>query len=202
MRYFTALATALLAAGCLGPAPGQLSPLAGPARTGDITALQRMIAAGANPNVTDPGGNHWTPLLHAIHKEQIVAVDALLRAGADPKLASGGVQPLLMAVGTGNAPIVRRLLEAGADPRSDDTIFLTAVSGGALSDLDNPLLGRCPTEVVKALLERAPDLRLSPGPRTRIALAFAWFNHCGDELRAAGVRGVNEVSLKTAKRGH
>jgi hypothetical protein len=201
MRYFTAFATALLAAGCLGPPPGQLSPLAGPARTGDVVTLQRLIAAGASPNVTDPGGNHWTPLLHAIHKEQRVAVDALLRAGADPKLAPGGLQPLLMAVGTGNAPIVRRLLEAGADPRSDDTIFLTAVSGGALSDLDNPLLGRCNTDVVKALLERAPDLRLTPGPRTRIALAFAWFNHCGDDLRAAGVRGANEVSPTTAKRG-
>jgi hypothetical protein len=187
MRSFIAFATALLSTGCLGPGPRHLSPLAGPARTGDVATLQRLIAAGASPDVTDPGGNHWTPLLHAIHKEQPAAVDALLRAGADPKLAPRGLQPLLMAVGTGNAPIVRRLLDAGADPRSDDTIFLTAVSGGALSDLDNPLLGRCNTAVVKTLLERAPDLRLTPGPRTRIALAFAWFNHC--DLRAAGVRG-------------
>jgi ankyrin repeat protein len=191
MRYFTALSMALLAAACLAPAPGRLSPLAGPARNGDLVALHRLIAAGANPDVTDPGGNHWTPLLHAIHREQPAAVDLLLHAGADPTLAAGGLQPLLMAVGTGNAPIVRRLLEAGADPRRDDTIFLTAVSGGALSDLDNPLLGRCNTDVVKALLKRAPDLRLRRGPRTRIALAFAWFNHCGAELQAAGVRAAN-----------
>jgi len=190
MRYFSAFVVALLSAGCFGPAPGQLSPLAGPAREGDLVTLHRLIAAGANPNMADRGGNHWTPLLHAIHKSQPVAVDFLLRAGADPKLAVNGLQPLLMAVGTGNAPIVRRLLEAGADPRSDDTIFLTAVSGGALSDLDNPLLGRCNTEVVKALLARAPDLRLRPGPRARIALAFAWLNHCGDELQAAGVKGL------------
>jgi hypothetical protein len=182
---------ALLAAACIAPAPGRLSPLAGPARDGDLVMLQRLIAAGVNPDVTDPGGNHWTPLLHAIHKEQPAAVDLLLHAGADPRRAASGLQPLLMAVGTGNAPIVRRLLEGGADPRSDDTIFLTAVSGGALSDLDNPLLGRCNIEVVKALLKRAPDLRLRPGPRTRIALAFAWFNHCGAELQSAGVRAAN-----------
>jgi len=186
MRYFSAFVVMLLSAGCLGPPPGQLSPLAGPAREGDVSTLKRLIAAGANPNAADLGGNLWTPLLHAIHKSQPAAVDLLLRAGADPKLAVNGLQPLLMAVGTGNAPIVRRLLEAGADPRSDETVFLTAVSGGALSDLDNPLLGRCNTDVVKALLERAPDLRLRPGPRARIALAFAWFNHCGDELKRSG----------------
>ena len=63
MRYATALALALLASACLPPATARLSPLAGPARTGDVAALQRLIAAGASPNVTDPGGHHWTPLL-------------------------------------------------------------------------------------------------------------------------------------------
>src|SRR5260221_1909245 len=152
MRYVAAFVMGLLTSACFGSPPGQLSPLAGPAREGDIVTLRRLIAAGANPNVTDPGANHWTPLLHAIHKSQPAAVDLLLHAGADPKLAAGGVQPLLMAVGAGNAPIVRRLLDAGADPLSDDRIMLAAVSGGALSDLDNPLLGRCNTDVVKALL--------------------------------------------------
>jgi ankyrin repeat protein len=162
-----------------------LSPLAGPAREGDLATLQRLIAAGANPNTADKGGSHWTPLLHAIHKRQTGAVDLLLRAGADPKLAVDGLQPLLMAVGTGHAPIVRRLLEAGADPRSDETIFLTAVSGGALSDLDNPLLGRCNTDVVKALQGKAPDLRVPRGRRGHIAMIFARLNHCTDVVALA-----------------
>jgi ankyrin repeat protein len=190
MKYLGTLPLALLVTACLGPGPGGLSRLAGPAREGDLTTLQRLLAAGANPNAADPRGNHWTPLLHAIHKGQPAAVDLLLRAGADPKLAAGGVQPLLMAVGTGNARIVRRLIDAGADPHHDDLLLLTAVSGGALSDLDNPLLGRCNAEVAKALLERAPDLRLPPGARTRIALLFAHLNHCGDRLKAAGVKGL------------
>lgn len=185
MRYFATCAIALLSTGCLGPPTGRFSPLAGPARDGDVVTLQRLIAAGANPNVMDPGGNHWTPLLHAIHKSQPAALDLLLHAGADPKLAAGGLQPLLMAVGTGNAPIVRRLLEAGADPLSDDRIFLTAVSGGALSDLDNPLLGRCNTDIVKALQQKAPDLRVPRGKRGHLAMIFARLNNCTDVLALA-----------------
>jgi ankyrin repeat protein len=177
---------ALVAAGCRAQSTERFSPLAVPARDGDLASLQRLIAAGASPNITDPGGNHWTPLLHAIHKRQPAAVDLLLRSGANPSLAVNGVAPLLMAVGTGNPTIVTRLLSAGADPRSDDTIFLTAVSGGALSDLDNPLLGRCNTDVVRALLTRAPDLRLPRDKRGRIALMFAKFNQCTAVVELAG----------------
>jgi ankyrin repeat protein len=185
MRYFAPFALGILVSACVGPQPGRLSPLAGPARTGNVAALQRLLTAGANPNVTDPGANHWTPLLHAIHKGQPAAVDLLLRSGADPKLAAGGVDPLLMAVGTGYAAIVRRLLDAGADPRSDERIFLTAVSGGALSDLDSPLLGRCNTDVVKALQQRVPDLRVPRGRRGHLAMLFARLNHCSDVIELA-----------------
>jgi ankyrin repeat protein len=193
MSRLPAFLMALLAAGCVAPSPSRFTPLANAARTGDLATIHRLLASGVSPDVPDPGGNHWTPLLHAIHKGQLASVDLLLRSGADPKLASHRLQPLLMAVGTGNAPIVRRLLQAGADPHSDDEILLTAVSGGALSDLDNPLLGRCNGDVVKALLEHAPDLRLHGGVRTRIALWFAWFNNCGAELRAAGIKGPSQA---------
>jgi ankyrin repeat protein len=185
MRYVATLAIGILASACVAPPPGRFSPLAGPARTGDIAVLQRLIAAGASPNVTDPGGNHWTPLLHAIHTSQPAAVDLLLRSGADPKLAAGGLDPLLMAVGTGHAAIVRRLLEAGADPLGDERIILTAVSGGALSDLDSPLLGRCNTEVVQALQQKVPDLRVPRGRRGHLAMIFARLNHCSDVIDLA-----------------
>ena len=185
-----ALTLASLAA-CTDSVQAGFGPLASPAREGDLMTLQRMLDAGADPNAVDPGGNHWTPLFHAIHKEQAGAVDLLLKAGADPITSRSGLTPLLMAVGTGNAAIVRRLLRSGADPHTDDRVLLTAVSGGALSDLDNPLLGRCNADVVRVLYEKAPDLRLEPGPRTRVALWFAWFNRCGDQLRAAGVKGAS-----------
>jgi ankyrin repeat protein len=183
---------ALSLAGCLSQPSPHFTTLADAARTGDLATMQRLLSSGVNPNVTDPGGNRWTPLLHAIHKGQLDAVDLLLRSGADVNMPVSDVQPLLMAVGTGNAAIVRRLLQAGADPHADDAILVTAVSGGALSDIDNPLLGRCNDDVARALLERAPDLRLRPGARTRLALLFAWLNGCGDKLRAAGVKGRAE----------
>jgi ankyrin repeat protein len=182
MRCSAIVVFAILVAACFGPPPGRLSALAGPARSGDVAALERLLSAGASPNITDPGGNHWTPLLHAIHKGQAAAVDLLLRRGANPRLAAGGIDPLLMAVGSGHAPIVRRLLEAGADPRSDERVFLAAVSGGALSDLDTPLLGRCNTEVVKTLQEKVPDLRVPRGRRGHLAMIFARLNHCSDVI--------------------
>ena len=190
-RLMLALVT-LAASGCLSQPTPRFTTLATAARNGDLGSIRRLLSSGVSPNVRDPGGNHWTPLLHAIHKGQLDAVDLLLRSGADPNLPAGDLRPLLMAVGTGNAAVVRRLLASGADPRADDAILLTAVAGGALSDLDNPLLGRCSDDVARALLERAPDLRLRRGPRTRVALLFAWLNGCGEKLRAAGVRGTTE----------
>jgi ankyrin repeat protein len=186
MRYFAAVAIAVLTTGCLSLHPPRLSPLAGPARHGDLATLQRLLAAGADPNMVDPGGNRWSPLLHAVHKRQLAAVDLLLRSGADPKRPAGNVEPLLMAVGTGDANMVRRLLAAGADPRSDPDIIVTAVSGGALSDLENPLLGQCNTEVVKALQQRAPGLRVPNGPRGHLAMMFARWNNCAEVVRLAG----------------
>jgi hypothetical protein len=176
---------AVLALACVAPPPASFSRLAGAAREGDVITLRRLVAAGADPNVQDPGANRWTPLLHAIHKGQLASVDTLLTLGADPARQVNGMPPLLMAVGTGNVAIVRRLLEAGADPTGDDRIMLAAVSGGALSDLDNPLLGRCNIEVVKALQTRAADLRVPRGPRGGMAMVLARFNHCRDVVALA-----------------
>ena len=188
MRPLHALAVALgiLAAGCYAQPSPNFSALAGPARTGDVLSLRRLLAAGANPNIMDPGGNHWTPLLHAIHKGRRPAIDALLAAGADVHKKSGHLSPLMMAVGNGQADIVRRLLTAGADPRADGPgIFPTAVAGGALTDIENPLLGRCNVDVVKALLDRDPSLRLPRNARGHLSLLFARLNNCEEVLRLA-----------------
>jgi ankyrin repeat protein len=143
-----------------------------------------MAAAGRDLDIADPGGHHWTPLLHAIHKGQRDAVEALLAGGADVHRKSGSLSPLRMAVGNGRADIVRLLLDKGAHPRTDGVgILALAVRGGALNDIDNPLLGRCSTDVVRALLERDPTLRLPRNVQGHMSVFFARLNHCDEVLR-------------------
>jgi ankyrin repeat protein len=181
---------------CRGTVP-DFSPMARAARAGNVRAIKGMIAAGQSPDIIDRGGNHWTPLLHAIHKGQRPAVDALLaasanvhRGGGPPSLADRltSPTPLMMAVGNGQADIVRTLLAAGADPRADGPgIFTLAVAGGALTDIENPLLGRCNAEVVRVLLRHDPTLRVPRNVRGRLSLLFARFNNCEEVLRLVHV---------------
>ena len=190
MRTFVAFALFVLALHACGADRSRaMTPLAAAAREGNVAAIAALVKAGHDPNGIDPGLNHWTPLLHAIHKSQSGSVRALLDAGADVnRAAPGGGTPLMMAVGNGRHAIVRRLLDAGADPRADGPeILAVALTGGALTDIDQPLLGRCNTDVVRLLLSRAPDLRLRPGFRTRLVILMARWNHCDDALRLVRV---------------
>jgi Ankyrin repeats (3 copies) len=178
------LACAMTAAACGGPRPGDITELAGAARNGDATRIRALAAAGQDPNARDRGLNHWTPLLHAIHKGRRDSVEALIAAGAN--VNAGRPTPLMMAAGNGQADIVQRLLAAGADPQlHGQELLMIAVSGGALTDIENPLLGRCNTEVLRTLLQHSPGLRLADTMRTRMALWFARFNHCSEVLALA-----------------
>src|ERR1043165_9625531 len=87
----------------------------GAVRSGNVAEVRQKLAQGADPNAPD-GVNDWTPLLHAIHKNQLGSVEALLDGHADPNRAVNGLTPLMMAAGYGYTPIVRLLLARGADP--------------------------------------------------------------------------------------
>ena len=180
----TVVTVLLLAAACAGNA-SSVTPLDRAARTGDVAAIRTLAAAGADVNAANPGATRWTPLLHAIHKGQRDSVDALISLGADVNRASpSGLSPLEMAAGNGQAQIVKQLLAAGADPRKPG-VFTAAVSGGALSDIDRPLDGTCNPEIVRSLLERAPDLRLPRSARGHMSYWFARLNQCDAVLSMA-----------------
>src|SRR5580692_10285980 len=146
-----ACALLLLPAGCskLGEA---LSPLATYARAGDVAQIKRLAAAGADVNAPS-GVNHWTPLMHAIQKNQAGSVDALLEAGASVNAASGNTTALIMAAGDGQTEIVQSLLKHGADPR-----LATGPGATALAAAVGGTAGSCQTATVKVLLEHDPSL--------------------------------------------
>jgi ankyrin repeat protein len=177
-------AWAAVAAGCFRPPA--ITPLASAARAGDVAAIRAAAAAGRDLDVVDPGRNHWTPLLHAVHKGQRAAVEALIAGGADVHRESHGLSPLTMAVGNGQTDIVRVLLGAGAHPRTDGIgILALAVRGGALTDIENPLLGHCNTDIVRALIDRDPTLRLPRNVQGHLAVWFARLNHCREVIQLA-----------------
>ena len=180
----------LLAAGA-NPNPPvsgrETSPLAWAARLGRADIMEALLDAGSNP-AQGSGVNHWTPLVHAVHKNQGGAVDFLL-SRTHPDAASL-TKALTMAAGYGSPRTVQHLLAAGARPTSDT---LTDAVGGAW-DVDGEWNGcAAHTETVRALLGTSPQLRVPDTFSGRAALRFARKKGCtemlslveGGEVRAA-----------------
>lgn len=155
------------------------------ARAGHTDIMKILLAAGADPNLRS-GGNNWTPLMHAIHKGQKEAVLTLLDAGADVDATTKrGRTALMMAAGYGYTEIVQVLLDHGADPYSEDTHgdnALTMAVGG-VPDIDRFTVGHCQTPTVKALLAKAPDLKLKDNFFGRFARLSAKWGRCSEVLR-------------------
>jgi hypothetical protein len=136
------------------------------ARTGRTDAIAELVRAGADPELHDSGPNGWTPLLHAVHKNQLGSVRALLAAGANPDgRGDNGLTPLMLAAAQGEPEIVEELLKAGANPRLHGPVRWTA--------LEQAVANGHP-EVVDVLLRKDPELRLGDGPRGFAIRALAW----------------------------
>jgi ankyrin repeat protein len=149
-----------------GIEPGQGTPLIAAVRSGAVDAIRALLASGADPDLADQRSTRWPPIMHAIHRRQPAALRILLEAGADANARVGGLasaRPLVMAAAEPDATYVKLLLEHGANPRADGddgaAVMAVAASGGALFDIDRPLLGGCHTETVRALLDHDPALR-------------------------------------------
>ena len=142
----------------------QVSPLAGAARRGDVAAIGSLIRRGASTE-EGSGVNNWTPLLHAIHKNQAKAAFALIDAGADPNYTRSETTALMMAAGYGQEEIVGGLLKRGADPLRANTKGQTALdlALSRVTDIDAFTAGRCQTGTVRALLAGSPQLARRAG---------------------------------------
>ena len=88
-------------------------------RKGKVEEVERLLEAGADPNVRDQ--DKWSPLQWATRFENIPIIRLLLNAGADPNIQDGnGLTPLHWAGIHGYEDVARLLLDAGADPDVKD----------------------------------------------------------------------------------
>jgi uncharacterized protein len=105
-----------------------------------VGLLIALVAAGAE---TLDG---LTPLLRAVHEDDLKTAKALLADGADPKAGNRyGVAALTLACTNGSEEMVKLLLDAGADPN-------TAAPGGETALITAARTGR--VGPVQALLAR------------------------------------------------
>ena len=164
-----------------------LPPLMTAARKGDLAAMTALLDAGGDVNARD-ARNRFTPLLHAVHAQQAAAVRLLLERGADPN--AGYMPPLAMAALGPNGSIVETLIEYGANvyargPRGASPLSM-ALSGGAMTDVDVPILGSCHPATVRAFMDYDPTLRIGRGQAAMEALWWARFHGCEDVIAMIG----------------
>ena len=135
---------------------------------GDIAALEKALASGADPNVRGKRG--WTPLMHAAKKGYKLLVPPLLKAGAKPNLqAADGATALFIAALRGDSEIVELLMKAGADPsikgpkgKTAEGLMVARVvkkKYGGVKGLHKALRANERPVVIKALLDLGADIR-------------------------------------------
>jgi ankyrin repeat protein len=166
--------------------------LVGAARRGDVATLTRLAAEGLDLDQPE-GDHHWTPLQHAVHKEQAASVRVLLEWGASPDATQpGNGTPLFMAADSKDPAMVELLINAGADVEWEGsggrTPLTQAVSAGAPWDLaDRPLLGGCHTETVRAFMKAYPKLRMPRTGAGKTAEMWARAHDCPEVLQLIDV---------------
>jgi ankyrin repeat protein len=149
-------------------------PLVAAACDGNAAAVREIVKSGADPNARY-GALNWTPLMHAIHANQIGSVEALLDSGADvnrtgddetePRTKQRDVTPLMMAAGYGYRPIVELLLRRGADPARVDGDGNRALDYALSGTLYHRTFFQCQDSTVRALIAAHAPLDISSDTR-------------------------------------
>ena len=139
-----------------------LSTAAALSVSGGTIAAQR---ASGNVAASAVEADGTTPLHRAVHRNDLQAVDALIRAGANVNAVNRyGVPPLSLAATNGNAAILERLLKAGADANAGQSEGETALMTAARSGVP---------AAVQVLLAHGADVNAKETWRGQTALMWA-----------------------------
>jgi uncharacterized protein len=162
-------------------AAGPATDLMDAARHGNVEAIRRALARGANAATADADGT--TPLHWAAYGNHLDAARALLQSGADAATANRyGVRPLSLACLTGNAALVELLLKAGSDANTvkpdGETALMTAARTGS-------------ADVVKALLAHGANVNATEPSKQQTALMWAAAEGNTEAVRALIAAGAN-----------
>src|SRR5689334_19576827 len=109
---------------------------------GELEVLLALIEHGADVNAWDVERDR-TPLLVAACEDELAAIEALVKAGADPNVCSrDGITPLRTSAEVGNLDMASLLLGAGATRTINDWGGLTGYTalGHAANRLDLPMI--------------------------------------------------------------
>lgn len=121
--------------------------------------LETLLRFGANVDARDALGQ--TPLMHAVDKESLWAVQQLIDHHADvnaPAEGRNNLTPLMQAGAKGNEQIARALLKNGANPLLTDDFNRTAVRHAEMNPGNNrpqydPMLGHSAPQPKTLLIE-------------------------------------------------
>jgi len=145
-----------------------------------LAALSLAICFGATVAAQDDA---VTPLLTAIYREDLQAIDRLIAAGANVRAANReGVTPLAMGCLQGSLAIVDRLLKAGADPKergpNGETPLMFAARNGRV-------------DVVRRLVAAGAEVNAREALRGTTALMWAAEQRHPDAVKALLAAGAD-----------
>jgi ankyrin repeat protein len=124
-----------------------------------------------------------TPLLKAVHQDDLIAAGELLRSGADVKAVNRyGVTPLSQACENGGAAMIELLLKAGADVNA-------ALPGGETPLMTAARTGRL--DVVKVLLAHGAEVNAKESKRGQSAIHWAAAEGNADVVEALIAAGAD-----------
>ena len=137
-------------------------------RSGDIDAIQALLAQGVDVNALEPDGA--SPLHWAADAGDVRTAALLIKSGANVSAGNDyGVTPLSLAATNGSPAMIEALIAAGANPDAllptGETVLMTASYTG------NPA-------AVKVLLAHGANVNQREGIMGQTALMWAiWQNH-------------------------